>query len=403
MQRVATGLLVLALAVFVAARWLEPGHPWLGYLRATAEASLVGGLADWFAVTALFRQPLGLPIPHTAIIPRQKDRIGRALGRFLQNHFLTPDVLTARLRSMRLAERAARWMSDPAESARLARHLAVGVAQTVQALPEADVRDLIRQSAVERLQRVRLAPLLGNLLSVVATDQRHQTLLDEVLRLVRDGLEQNRDLLREKIRDESPWWVPKVVDDALHNRIVAAAERLIEEVESDPAHPLRLRFDSAFRGFVDRLKHSPEVIDRTEALKQDLLRQPMVEDLAASLWDQARQAAARFGQGSDGASLEPLERGIGAIGTSLLSNPDRLTELDSFLTAFITSLLEQHREEVADLVAATVEQWDPDLASQRIELAVGRDLQFIRLNGTLVGGLAGLVIYAVMQVVGNRQ
>lgn len=395
MKRVATGLLVVALAIFVLARLLEPTYPWLGFVRATAEASLVGGLADWFAVTALFRKPLGLPIPHTAIIQTQKDRIGQVLANFVQNHFLSRDALTAKLRSMQLAERVARWVSDPDHSTSIARHLAVGVAQAVQTLPEADARDLIRESALARLQAVQLAPVLGNLLSAVATDDRHQSLLDEALRLVRDALETNRNELRRKIRDESPWWVPSIIDDEFHRRILAAAHTLIEDVAADRRHPLRLKFDVAFRDFVDRLKHSPQVIARTEELKEDLLGHPMVEEFAATLWDRARRAAARFSTEGDGAAIQPLARGISALGESLLDNDSRRAELDDFVTDFIATLVEQHRHEVGDLISQTVRRWDPEVAAQRIELAVGRDLQFIRLNGTLVGGLAGLVIYTV--------
>lgn len=395
MKRVATGLLAVAVVIFVVARILEPSHPWLGFVRATAEASLVGGLADWFAVTALFRKPLGLPIPHTAIIQTQKDRIGRVLATFVQNHFLSRDVLVAKLSSMHLAERVARWVSEPEHSARIARHLAVGVAQAVQTLPEDDARDLIRESALARLQAMQLAPVLGNLLQAVATDDRHQALLDEVLRLVRDALDSNREDLRRKIREESPWWVPGVIDDALHQRIVAAAHKLIAEVSVDAEHPLRTRFDLAFRDFVDRLQHSPNVIARTEELKEDLLAHPLVEEFAASLWDRARRAAVRFSTEGDGAAVQPLARGISALGESLLENEARRAELDGFATDFIASLVEQHRHEVADLIAQTVRRWDPEVAAQRIELAVGRDLQFIRLNGTLVGGLAGLVIYTV--------
>jgi uncharacterized membrane-anchored protein YjiN (DUF445 family) len=401
MKRVATGLLVVALIVFIVARLLEPRYPWLGFVRATAEASLVGGLADWFAVTALFRKPLGLPIPHTAIIQTQKDRIGHVLANFVQNHFLSRDALTNKLRSMHLSERVARWLSDPEHSTSIARHLAVGVAQAVQTLPEADARDLIRESAMARLQALQLAPVLGNLLSAVATDDRHQALLDEALGLVRDGLETNREDLRQKIRDESPWWLPGIIDDEFHRRIMEAAHRLIEEVAADRDHPLRLRFDVAFRDFVDRLKHSPKVIARTEELKEDLLGHPVVEEFAATLWDRARTAAARFSSQGDGAAIQPLARGISALGDSLLENDQRRAELDDFVTDFIAALVEQHRHEVGDLISQTVRRWDPEVAAQRIELAVGRDLQFIRLNGTLVGGLAGLVIYTVSRLVGG--
>lgn len=402
MKRVATGLLGVAFVVFIAARLFEPRYPWLGFIRATAEASLVGGLADWFAVTALFRRPLGLPIPHTAIIQTQKDRMGQVLANFVQSHFLSREALTAKLRSMHLSERVASWLSDSEHSTTIARHLAVGVAQAVQTLPEADARDLIRESAMARLQAVQLAPVLGNLLSAVATDDRHQSLLDEALRLVRDALDTNREDLREKIREESPWWVPGIIDDELHRRFLAAAHRLIEEVAADRDHPLRLKFDVAFRDFVDRLQHSPKVIARTEELKEDLLGHPMVEEFAATLWDRARRAAAKFSSEGDGAAVQPLARGISALGDSLLENEQRRAELDDFVTDFIATLVEQHRHEVGDLIAQTVRRWDPEMAAQRIELAVGRDLQFIRLNGTLVGGLAGLVIYSITRLLASH-
>jgi uncharacterized membrane-anchored protein YjiN (DUF445 family) len=303
---------------------------------------------------------------------------------------------------MHLSERVASWLSDSEHSTTIARHLAVGVAQAVQTLPEADARDLIRESAMARLQAVQLAPVLGNLLSAVATDDRHQSLLDEALRLVRDALDTNREDLREKIREESPWWVPGIIDDELHRRILAAAHRLIEEVAADRDHPLRLKFDVAFRDFVDRLQHSPKVIARTEELKEDLLGHPMVEEFAATLWDRARRAAAKFSSEGDGAAVQPLARGISALGDSLLENEQRRAELDDFVTDFIATLVEQHRHEVGDLIAQTVRRWDPEMAAQRIELAVGRDLQFIRLNGTLVGGLAGLVIYSITRLLASH-
>lgn len=396
MKRVATGLLAVALLVFIATLVLEPAHPWLGFVRATAEASVVGGLADWFAVTALFRKPLGLPIPHTAIIPTQKDRIGKILGGFVQNHFLNRDVLAARLTSMRLAERGARWLSDPVHGTALARHAAVGLAKAVQSLPEGDISNMIRQSALTKLQSVQLAPMLSRLLSVVATDDRHQVLLDEALALVLNALEKNREELRERIREESPWWVPAPMDAAFHKRILAAATRLIEDVKADPHHPLRLKFDVSFRGFVDRLEHSPDMIRRTEELKLDLLDSPAVGEFASSLWSKARQSAAHYSPDADAATLEPLARGISAAGESLLADEAKLALLDAQIIEFVAAQLEHHRHEVAELIAATVRQWDPEVAAERIELAVGRDLQFIRLNGTLVGGLAGLVIYTVV-------
>jgi uncharacterized membrane-anchored protein YjiN (DUF445 family) len=398
MKRVATGLLVVALLVFIVARMFEPAYPWLGFVRATAEASLVGGLADWFAVTALFRRPLGLPIPHTAIIPTQKDRIGRVLGGFVEKHFLSREILSAKLTGLRVSERAARWVVRPENSARVATQLAAAVAKAVEALPEAEVTELIRRGAVARLQSVRVAPILGNMLSVVAADDRHQELLDEAIGLVTRAVAENRDTLRESFREGSPWWLPGVVDEALYRRIMTALDMLLADVRANPAHPLRRRFDEVTRDFIERLKHSPDVIARAEALKRDVLDDALMDALSNSLWARVRQAAARYGGEPDPALLEPLQRGLVTLAESLLANQILLSELDAFLAAQVSALLEDHRQEVGALIADTVKAWPPDLASERLELAVGRDLQFIRLNGTLVGGLAGLIIYTCMQL-----
>ena len=395
MKRVATGLLVLALLVFLVARVFEPAYPWLGFVRATAEASLVGGLADWFAVTALFRRPLGLPIPHTAIIPTQKDRIGRVLGSFVEKHFLSREVLSAKLSGLHVSERAARWVARPENSVRVAAQVAAAVAKTVEALPPGEVTELIRRGALARLQAVRVAPILGNVLSVVAADDRHQDLLDEAIELVARAIAENREVLRASFREGSPWWLPDVVDEALYQRIMAALDAVLLDVRADPAHPLRRRFDAATRDFIERLKHSPDVIARAEALKRDVLDDALMDALSTALWERVRQAAARHGMEPDRASLEPLERGLVTLGESLLANQSLLAELDGFLAAQLSAMLEDHRQEVGELIADTVRTWPPEMAAERLELAVGRDLQFIRLNGTLVGGLAGLVIYTV--------
>src|SRR5438034_7678752 len=211
MKRRATALLAVALLVFVAASIYEPQFAWLGYVRATAEASLVGGLADWFAVTALFRHPLGLPIPHTAIVATRKERIGQILGTFVQNHFLSREVIAANLRAVRPAERAARWLTDPEHSRRIARQIAGGLAKTLEALPDEDVRVLVHEVVSARLRATRVAPALGKTLALVLADDRHQALLNEAVRLAAEAVRDNRDVIRDKVRAESPWWVPGVV------------------------------------------------------------------------------------------------------------------------------------------------------------------------------------------------
>jgi uncharacterized membrane-anchored protein YjiN (DUF445 family) len=395
MKLVATGLLIVALAVFVVAKLLEPAHPWLGYVRATAEASLVGGLADWFAVTALFRRPLGLPIPHTAIMQTQKDRVGRILGNFVQNHFLSRAVLDARLAGVRPASRAAAWLQDAEHRRRLARQLAGGFARAVEALPEDQVKEFVQRSAVSRLEAMQLAPLVGDVLTIATANGRPQELLDEATRLIGSAIADGRATIQAKVREESPRWLPLGVRDAIADRIIGSVQRVLADVATDPAHPLRGRFDTAVQDFIQRLKTSPELKARAERLKHELLGHPVVEDLVSSVWDRVRSAAEKYRTDPEHASLEPLGAALAALADSLGANEELRAEVDRFVTDVVASLLEQHRHEVADLIAVTVRDWDPQVAASRIELAVGRDLQFIRLNGTLVGGAAGLVIYIV--------
>jgi len=266
MKRQATGLLALAGVIFVGASLFERAYPWLGYVRATAEASLVGGLADWFAVTALFRHPLGLPIPHTAIVATRKERIGRILGNFVQNHFLSRDVIALNLRAVHPAERAARWLSDPAHSRQIARQLAGGLAKTLEALPDEDARELVRQVVSTRVRATRVAPALGRTLALVLEGDHHQGFLNEAVRIAAQAISDSRDFIREKVRAESPWWVPGVVDDKIYQRIIEVTEALLRAIGADPRHPLRKAFDSALRDFVDRLQYSPDVIAKADII-----------------------------------------------------------------------------------------------------------------------------------------
>lgn len=394
MQRLATGLLLVALAAFLVVRWYEPRFPWLGFVRATAEAAVVGGLADWFAVTALFRRPLGLPIPHTAIIPRQKDRIGHLLGHFVQKHFLNRDVLSARLGELQLGQRVGEWMREPAHAAQLARGVASGMARAVDVLPQEEVSALVRQGAMHRLQTVELAPLLADILARIATDERRHDLLEGMARLLGEAVEDG-EAVRATIRRERPWWVPSLAEGPLTRGVTDAIRRVAAEVRQEADHPLRRKFDAAVSDFIANLRDSPVLRARAESLKADLLAQPVVDGLVASLWDQARDAGARYATAPESVSLAPLERGIIALGDAVVARPEVRADLDRALTQAVVAVLEGQGATVAALIADTVRQWDPGLAAERIELAVGRDLQFIRLNGTLVGGLAGLVLYSL--------
>jgi uncharacterized membrane-anchored protein YjiN (DUF445 family) len=360
-----------------------------------SEASLVGGLADWFAVTAIFRHPLGIPIPHTAIVPSQKDRIGRTLGNFLKNHFLSRDIIAAEVRRLGLSERAAHWLRDPENSRKLAGQLAGGMARAIQALPEREVRALIHRNAIERVQSTSVAPIVANLLSVVTTANRHYELLDEILDLLGKAVAEHRDAIRGRLKKESPWWMPPPVDQAISKQLLAALEGSIGDIRGNPFHPIRKRFDEAVGQFIERLRSSPEVAARADALKDQFLNSAVIEEFVAGLWESIRKSAAKYAEDPEHNQPDTLAVGITSAGDSLLANADLRAELDAFLTDQIANAAEKHRDQIADLVARTVAAWDPEVAAKRLELAVGSDLQFIRINGTLVGGLVGLILHAL--------
>jgi len=395
MKRRATGLLIGATVLFIVTLLLERHFPWLGFVRATAEAAMVGGLADWFAITALFRHPLGIPIPHTAIIPSRKDRIGRSLGGFVQNNFLSREVIAARLHGLRIAERIARWISDPANSRRISHHVASGLAGTAQVLRDEDVQAMIDRAVVTRVRKTQVAPVLGNVLSLLTADNRHQELLDEALRLVSEGVSRNEELIRQRIREESPWWLPEAVDDRIHDKVVAAIENTLRQVAADPEHPLRERFDHALTGFIEKLRTSPEVIARAEAIKEDMLANPAVRQFSATIWGDAKEALVRYADRKETDPPGAVEQGLMKLGNAVLGDAELMAKVDHWILDAVLYAVEQFRGEVAQLISYTVGQWDAQETSKKIELQIGKDLQFVRINGTLVGGLVGLLLYSI--------
>jgi uncharacterized membrane-anchored protein YjiN (DUF445 family) len=395
MKRIATGLLLLVAAIFLVARLLERRYPWLEIVRATTEAAMVGALADWFAVTALFRRPLGLPIPHTAIVPTRKDRIGASLGGFVQNNFLAREPIVARLQTLGPARRIAEWLCRPASARTIATHVARALTGAVEVMRDEDVQALIDRSLVARIRTTRIAPLVGNVLSLVTSTDRHHELLDETLRLLDRVVQQNDELIRERVRAESPWWIPEAVDDRIHDRIVTAIENTIHAVSVDPDHPLRHRFDVAVRNFVERLRSSPEVIARGEELKEELLAHPGVREFSAAIWSDAKAAIVRYGERAAEGDERPIERGIASFGQAMLDDPELLAKVDGWIVEATLYVVEQFRTEVARFIAETVSAWDPEDTSRKIELAVGRDLQFIRINGTIMGAIVGLLLYLI--------
>jgi uncharacterized membrane-anchored protein YjiN (DUF445 family) len=398
MQRRATGLLVAAAAVFLVAGYFQARHPWLGYVRAFAEAAMVGGLADWFAVTALFRHPLGLPIPHTAIVPTRKDRIGRSLGRFVQQNFLSREVIARKLAAARPGERAARWLADPLNARRVSRQVATALHGGAEVLNDEDVGQWVTRTIERRAEQVRVAPLIGKVLALLTAGGRHQELFDEALRIATRFVDENEAVIRDRIAEEAPWWVPGAVEDRIHERVVTGVERTLGAVSADPEHPLRSRFDDAVQRLIEKLTTSPETIARAEAIKAEVLAHPAVREYVGSLWTELKGALGRYAEGEENGAPAAVERGLVSLGTAIANDPALTAKVDGWITEAVLTVVDQYRGEVAALIETTVAAWDPEQTSRRIEIQIGRDLQFIRINGTLVGGLVGLALYSLAKL-----
>ncbi|MEO6208802.1 MAG: DUF445 domain-containing protein [Gemmatimonadaceae bacterium] len=401
MKRRASGLLLIAIAVWVVSVIFVARYPWLAYVRATAEASMIGGVADWFAVTALFRHPLGIPIPHTAIVAARKDQIGRSLGNFVSRHFLSRDVMAARLASLHVSAHLAKWLAVPENSRTLAHHTATALANGARMLGDEDMQDLIDRVLVERIRSTEVAPILGKMLTLLTADDRHQELLDEAIALLARAVDDNQELIRDRIEAESPWWVPGMVDDRIHRKIVSGLDKTLADVRDDPDHPLRRRFDDALENFVRKLNESPEVRARAERIKLEILDANAVRNFSRTIWEDAKAALFRYADAPNAFAPSAIERGLVSLGEAVSRDEALLARVDALIADVAGHLVDRYQGEVAELIATTVTSWDPKVTSDRVELAIGKDLQFIRINGTLVGGLVGLAIYTFSRFIGQ--
>ncbi len=399
MKRLATGLFVVAAAVFLACVLLgEETGAWVGYVRATAEASMVGALADWFAVTALFRHPLRLPIPHTAIIPRKKDQIGASLGAFVQENFLTRAVVEEKLTTIDVPGRLGGFLAAPGRAERLAGDASAAVTALTRLLRDEDLEPAVAALVDRKLHETPAAPVLARVLELVVEGDRHQEVLSAALRLLARFLEENRIVFRAQLGDASPAWVPDWVDDRVFDRVFAGVQEFLEEVGADSRHELRRSYDVRLRAYVHALRTDPETAGRIEELKKELLEHPAVRTWSGSLWSSAKNAVLAAAADPD-SELRARVAGLIADGARLLQTDPTVREVVQRHAHSIGGyLVERFSVDLADLVSSTVARWDTEETSRRIELQVGRDLQWIRVNGTVVGGLAGLVIYTVAQL-----
>jgi uncharacterized membrane-anchored protein YjiN (DUF445 family) len=399
MKSLATALLAAAAVVYLLASRAEDGGPaWVGYVRAAAEASMVGALADWFAVTALFRRPLGLPIPHTAIIPTRKDQLGAGLGDFVGTHFLSEQVVRDRLKSVGVAARVGGWLTEPDHARRVTDEAATALRGAIEVLRDDDVRAVLEQALLPRLLEAPVGPPLGRLLTRVVEDRAHEGVLQLAIDQVNRWLAQNEDVVVDAVARQAPAWSPRFVDEAVALRVYREVVRVAGEVQRDPEHPLRRSVDRFLAETGRDLQDDLETIHRAEQLKAGLLAHPAVRAAAGDLAGSVRAALLEAVANPDGELRRRAAAGVASFG-GRLSSDDRLrAKVDGWLEDAAAYLVTTYRDELTATITETVNRWDGEETARKVELAVGRDLQFIRINGTLVGGLAGIGIHALTQL-----
>ncbi|TDD10553.1 DUF445 domain-containing protein [Saccharopolyspora terrae] len=397
MKTVATAFLLVAAAVYFFARWQETAGagPWVGYVRAAAEAGMVGALADWFAVTALFRRPLGLPIPHTAIIPTRKDTIGRSLGDFVGTNFLAENVVRDKLRSAGISRRVGLWLDDADHAERVTSELATAVRGAVQVLRDDDVQAIIEHGVVRKLVDQQWGPPLGRILGQVFTDGSHHKLVDLVCDRAYDWVRDNHETVLRVVSQRAPSWSPKFVDAMLADKIYAEVLSFAWAVRTDPEHPMRQAVDRFLVEFAHDLQHDEKTMAKAEQIKHQVLEHPEVQNLVSSAWGTAKKMLLDAAEDPSSELRVRVRDGLRSLGARLHTEPELREKVDGWLEGAVTYVVSNYRDELTTLITDTVERWDAQETSRKIELQVGRDLQFIRINGTVVGALAGLAIYAI--------
>jgi uncharacterized membrane-anchored protein YjiN (DUF445 family) len=394
MKLVALSLLVAAAVVYVITT-IAGADGWVGWVQAFAEAAMVGALADWFAVTALFRHPLRIPIPHTAIIPKRKDQIGRSLGSFVEDNFLTHEVLSERLAGAEVGQRLGVWLSQPDNAERAGEAFGDAVKGSLEVLDDREVQHGLEGVARTRMRATPASPLVGKAIDLSVEGGHHQRLLDTVLIGLWGFLDENRDTFRRRLDEEPPWWVPEPIDDRIFDKIYDAISRFLTDVGGDQHHEVRQALEVRVVDFADRLRHDPEMLAKGEELKDELLDHPDFRAWIETLWLGAKRGMIDAANDPDSELRLRAASSLQRLGERLAVEPELQAKVDDWVERALLYVVDHYRSEVTELIATTVERWDGESTARRMELQVGRDLQFIRINGTLVGGLAGLVIHAL--------
>ncbi|MFJ4675250.1 MULTISPECIES: DUF445 domain-containing protein [unclassified Kitasatospora] len=403
MKTVATGLLALATLVFALATWAKASGAgtWAGYVAAAAEAGMVGALADWFAVTALFRRPFGLPIPHTAIIPTKKDAFGRSLGDFVGDNFLSGPVVRARLGRIGVSRLLGEWLRAPGNPERVTHEAAAALRGLLEVLRDEDVQAVVAEAVTRRAAATSVAEPAGRLLGRIVADDGHKGVVDLVVARAHDWLVAHHGEVVARVTAKTPGWTPKFLDQQVGERVYKELLRFVGDVRDDPVHPARGALDNFLADFARELQHDPATIERVERAKSDLLARPEVQDLIASSWAAVRALVLNAAEDEDSELRRRLTEALRTLGRRLATDGRLQAKTDSWLLNAVDYVVTNYREQITSLISETVAGWDAADASRKIEANVGRDLQFIRINGTVVGALAGLLIHTVSTALGG--
>ena len=392
----ATGLLAAAAAVFIATGALPLAGFWWSLVHAGAEAAVVGGLADWFAVTALFRHPLGLPIPRTAIIPKSKDRIGEGLGAFVERNFLAPEIIAAKLAQFAPAQHLAQWLGAPEHAALVATRLAEALPAILHSLEDRELRGFVARSLAEQLRQTELAPLLGRFLALLTHSGEYDALFDRGLDAAQAMLTRNADRLYTMVAERSHWWIPKTIDRRIAEQIIAGVAELLGELRQ-PGSPERQRFRAAVEALGQNLVEAPDWRRRVSDMTDRLLEQSEVQAWLAVVWDELRRIVLDDLAAASSRTRAALTAGLLSLGRALAADRQMQQRLDTGIEHVALAVV-PWRGQIGQLIAEVVRSWDAGTVAARLELAMGSDLQYIRMNGTLVGACVGCLLFLIARL-----
>lgn len=404
MKIVATGFLVAATIIYLFCRWMESrgnGGDWVGYVRAASEAGMVGALADWFAVTALFKHPLGLPIPHTAIIRKKKDQLGESLGDFVRTNFLSPEVVATKVNSAQISLRLGGWMADPEHAARVAEESSTILRAVIGVLRDEDVEQVIDNTIVKRIAEPLWGPPIGKVLNELLADNRQGPLLDLLAERAHQWALGSQETIDRIVNRDAPGWAPKFVNQMLAERIYRELVEFTWKVRSQPDHEVRQAANSFLEEFAHDLQFDDAMIKKAERVKSELMGREEITGMAHATWRAAKRLILESADDPNSTLRRKVAENVQQLGQRLVDDPDTREKVDGWVERGTRYLVSNYGQEIATLVSDTVARWDADEASRKIELQAGRDLQFIRINGTVVGSLAGLAIYVVSQLLFN--